>query len=372
MIIGIPKEVKTDEYRVSLTPDKVDLLVKSGHTALVERNAGAGAACTDEDYVAAGASIIDSPAEIFERADMVVKVKEPQPQEYGFLREGLVLFTFLHLAPASELTQALLDSKTTGVAYETVVEEDGSLPILCPMSEIAGILASQVATRLLQNLTGGPGKLMGGVPGTDKCTVAVVGGGTVGFNAARMAVGLGAEVVLFDVDLERLRYIDQVSQGAIKTLYSTPQNIADQLTRADVVVGGVHLPGARTKRVVTSEMLRGMRRGAVVIDVAIDQGGCVEGARPTTHSDPTYEIDGVTMYAVANMPGVVSSTSSVALSNATLPYVRMLANDGFEASIQQSKALAGGVNTLGGHLTFEAIAEAQGREYVPLETALTA
>ena len=369
MIIGVPKEVKTDEYRVSLTPDKVDLLVKNGHTVLVEHEAGAGAAFRDEDYQAVRASIVGGPEEIFDRAELVVKVKEPQPQEYAFLQESQILFTFLHLAPAPELTQALLSAKVTAIAYETVQKEDGSLPLLYPMSEIAGILAPQVAIRLLQNIAGGPGKLMGGVPGTGPCNVAVVGGGTVGHSAARIAAALGADVVVFDIELERLRYIDRVSHGTIRTIFSTPKNISEHVSSADVVVGAVHVPGARTQRVITGDILGEMRKGTIVIDVAIDQGGSVEGVRPTTHGEPTYDIDGVTIYAVPNMPGIVANTSSTALSNSTYPYVLSLANAGFEASFKQNKAIARGVNTLGGHLTYKAVAESQGREYVPLEMA---
>ena len=372
MIVGIPKEVKADEYRISLTPDKVDLLVKNGHKVLVEAGAGVGAAFDDDDYRAVGASIVKGPAEVFEQADMVVKVKEPQPQEFGFLRENQILFTYLHLAPEPEMTQALLSARTTGIAYETIQDEDGSLPLLYPMSEIAGKLAAHVAVRLLQNVAGCPGKLLGGVPGTDPLLVVIIGGGTVGFNAAQVAKAIGADVIVLDISLDRLRYINSVSHGTIGTLVATPKNLSDLLSRADVAVGSVLVPGAKTPRLVTSSMVQQMREGSIIIDVCIDQGGCVETIHATSHHDPVYTLHGVIHYAVPNMPGIVANTSSISLSNATYPYALRLANAGLEEAIRQDGTIAGGVNTIGGHVVYEAVAEALDLEYVPLEEVLTA
>ena len=372
MIIGIPREIKASEYRVSLTPDKVDLLVRAGHKVVVERDAGRGARFADVDYQGVGASIVRGPSEVFGQAEMIVKVKEPQIQEYELLCEGQILFTFLHLAPAPELTRALLGAKVSAIAYETIQKGDGSLPLLYPMSEIAGRLASQVATRLLQNIAGGPGKLMGGVPGTAPSRVVVVGGGTVGFNAAQVARALGAHVTVLDIDLERLRYIDTVSHGTIDTLMATPGNVTDALGGADVVIGAVLVPGARAPRVITTAMVRQMREGSIVIDVAIDQGGSVEGIHPTTHSQPTYLLYGVAHYAVPNMPGIVGYTSSVSLSNATYPYVLKLAGAGLEKAVRQDDAIAKGVNTLRGHVTHRAVAEALALEYVPVDEASVA
>lgn len=372
MIIGIPREVKTDERRVSLTPDKVDLLVQNGHQVLVETGAGVGAAFADDEYKAVGARIVRTPAEVFDRAEMIVKVKEPQPHEYEAVHESQILFTYLHLAPEPELTQALLNGKVTSIGYETVQEKDGSLPLLYPMSEIAGKLAPQVAARLLQTIAGGPGKLLGGVPGTRPCQVVIIGGGTVGFNAATMAKALGADVAITDINLERLRYISVTTHGTVATLVATPKNVSDLLPQADVVVGAVLVPGAKAPKVITSEMLRQMRQGSIVIDVAIDQGGSVEAIRQTTHTNPTYSEGGVTFYAVPNMPGVVANTSSISLSNATYPYILRLANAGLQETIRQDTAIAKGVNTLGGHVTYRAVAAALDLEYVPVEDALAA
>ena len=370
MIIGVPREVKIDEHRVSLTPDKVDLLVSEGHDVVMESGAGDGATFGDEMYRQVGASIVEGPAEVFGGADLIVKVKEPQPEEWALFREGQILFTFLHLAAQPELTQLLLSAEVTGIAYETVREPDGSLPLLYPMSEIAGKLAAQVAARLLQNIAGGPGKLLGGVPGTAPCRLVVVGGGTVGFNAAQVAEALGADVVVVDINLPKLREISTVSQGAIATRVATPRNVAELIAEADVVIGAVLVPGARAPKVITGDMLRNMREKGIVIDVAIDQGGSVEGIRPTTHSDPIYLSEGVTHYAVTNMPGILGNTSSVSLSNATYPYVLRLANAGLEATIREDGAIAQGVTTLKGHLTHQAVAEALELDYLPAQEAL--
>ena len=370
MIIGIPRETKDDEYRVSLTPDKVDLLVRNDHRVLVETGAGVGADFADQDYNSVGATIVSGPAEVFNQADMVVKVKEPQPQEYELFHEDQILFTYLHLAPEPELTAMLLAAKVTAVGYETVQEEDGRLPLLYPMSEIAGRLVPQVAARLLQNTSGGPGKLLGGIPGTGPAHVAVVGGGTVGFNTAMVARSLGAGVTLLDINLERLREISLVSQGRIDTLVATPQNVLETLAQADVVVGAVLVPGARAPKVVTTDMVQEMRPGSIIIDVAIDQGGSVEGIRPTSHSEPTYSNHGVTHYAVPNMPGIVGNTSSISLSNATYQYVLKLANSGLQEAVRGDSRVSKGVNTLGGHVTHKAVAEALDLEFVPVEEAL--
>ena len=370
MIIGIPAEVKTDEHRVSLTPDKVDLLVKSDHTVLIESGAGLGADFTDEDYRAVGASVVSGPGEVFDQAGMIVKVKEPRPQEYEYFHEDQILFTYLHLAPELELTRALMSSKVSGVAYETIQVDDGSLPLLYPMSEIAGRLAPQVAARLLQNISGGPGRLLGGVPGAGPANIAIVGGGTVGFNAALVAKALEADVTVLDINLDRLRYISLATHGAIRTMVATPQNVLEAMGLADVAVGAVLVPGAKAPRVITSEMIQRMRERSIIMDVAIDQGGCVEGIRPTTHTSPTYSEHGVAHYAVPNMPGIVANTSSISLSNATYPYVLGLANVGLEEAIGQQSAVAKGVNTFKGHVTHKAVADALNLEYVPIEEAL--
>ena len=369
MIIGIPKEVKADENRVSLTPDKIDLLVRSGHTVLVQASAGEGADFKDSEYEAVGATIVGNAKDIFEQADMIVKVKEPQPQEYEMFRENQIMFTYLHLAAEPELTRALVAANVAGVAYETVQEDNGSLPLLYPMSEIAGRLAPQIAARLLQNLSGGPGKLLSGVPGTEPCHVAVIGGGTVGFNAASVAKAMGANVTIADISLQRLRDISQISHGAIKTLVATPANVASLLHQSEVAVGAVLVPGAKAPKVITSEMVHEMRDKSIIIDVAIDQGGSVENIRQTSHQEPTYLVGGVMHYAVPNMPGIVANTSSVSLSNATYPYVLKLAEQGLKKAMEKDSAIAKGVNTLNGHVTYQAVAEAMDVEYVPVAEA---
>lgn len=372
MIIGIPKEVKSDENRVSLTPDKVDLLVKNDHRVLVQAGAGHGASFTDDDYTAVGASIVDEASSVFDEADMIVKVKEPQPQEYEMFRQDQILFTFLHLAPEPALTMALLKSKVAGVAYETVQEKDGSLPLLYPMSEIAGRLAPLVAARLLQNLSGGPGKMMGGVPGTEPPRMVVVGGGTVGLNAAMVASALGTHVTIVDINLDRLRYISMVSRGAVDTVVATPQNVSRLLRRADVAVGAVLVPGGRAPKVITGDMVEQMKEKSIIIDVAIDQGGSVETIHATSHQEPTFQKYGVTHYAVPNMPGIVANTASISLSNATYTYVMKLANLGLEQAVNSDPAIAKGVNTLRGHITYKAVADALDLKYVPLDDALAA
>ena len=372
MIIGIPREVKADEYRVSLTPDKVDLLTREGHSVIVQAGAGDSAGFGDARYEAVGARILAQASEIFDEAEMIVKVKEPQPEEFDLFHEGQILFTYLHLAPDAELTSALLAGKVVGIGYETVQEDDGRLPLLYPMSEIAGRLAPQIAANLLQSTMGGPGMLLSGVPGTEPLHVAIVGGGVVGFNAALVARALGARVTVLDTNLDRLRDISLTSQGIIHTVMATPHNVADTLARASVAIGAVLVPGAQAPKVIPREAARRMPEGGLIMDVAIDQGGSVEGIRQTTHSEPTYKKDGVSYYAVPNIPGIVANTASVSLSNATYPYVLRLADAGVRKTILNDKPIARGVNTLGGHLTHRAVAKAQGLEHVPVEQALGA
>lgn len=370
MKIGVPTEVKSGERRVGLTPDKVDILVKAGHEVAIEKGAGIYASCPDDSYTAAGASVIATADELWGRSDMVVKVKEPQPEEFERFRENLVLFTYLHLAPEAELTRRLCQSGVTGIAYETVQELDGSLPLLTPMSEIAGRLAPQIAARLLQTDFAGPGRLMGGVPGAESCRMVVVGGGNVGLAAALIGTALGARVIVFDLNLERLRYIEHISRNMIKTMMSTPLKLTEFLGRADVAVGAVLIPGARAPKVITKEMLAGMKPDSLVMDIAIDQGGSVEGIRATTQAEPTYRENGVTHFAVTNVPGTVATTASVALSNATYRYILKLANDGVEKTVTGAGPLARGINTLGGHVTHPAVASSLGLEYMPVAKAL--
>jgi alanine dehydrogenase len=367
MIIGIPKEVKDNEYRVSLTPGGTETLTQAGHTVLVQAGAGEGSGFADEEYAEAGAKILSSAAQAWNQAEMVMKVKEPLLQEFEFLREGLLLYTYLHLAAEPEVTKQLLERQVTAIAYETVQLPNGSLPLLTPMSEVAGRMAVQVAAHYLEKMNGGRGKLLGGVPGVRPADVVVIGGGTVGVNAAMMALGMGAHVTIVDVSADRLRYLDEVLHGNLTTLSSNPRNIADSVRHADVVIGGVLLPGAKAPHLVTREMIKTMAPGSVVVDVAIDQGGCVETARPTSHSDPVYVVDGVIHYCVTNMPGAVPRTSTYALSNATLPYALKLANLGFAEAVKSDSALAKGVNTYAGHVTCEGVGIAHGLECKPLD-----
>lgn len=357
MIVGIPKEIKIDEHRVSVPPNGVRELVRHGHSVFVETNAGLGSGFRDDEYVSAGATIVHTAAEVWNRANMVVKVKEPQPQEYGFLREDLILFTYLHLAAAEELTHKMLESGVTGLAYETVEDVHGRLPLLEPMSEVAGRMASQIVAHYLEKHAGGRGVLMGGIPGVRPAQVVVLGGGTVGTNAAQVALGMGAEVTLLDINIERLRYLDHVLHGRFTTLYSNASNIAQVIETADAVIGSVLITGARAPRLITRDMLPTMPSGSVIVDVAVDQGGCVETTRPTTHSDPTYVIDGVLHYGVANMPGAVPRTSSLGLSNATLRYVLRVADMGLMEALRSDVGLAKGLNVYQGQVTYPAVAE---------------
>lgn len=369
MIIGIPKEIKNNEYRVSMTPGGVEALVRAGHTVLVEANAGDGSGFSDAEYADAGARIV-AQAEAWTGADMVMKVKEPLTEEFQFLRPDLLLFTYLHLAAVPDLTRELVTKRVSSLAYETVQLPNRSLPLLMPMSEVAGRMSVQVAAHYLEKMNGGRGKLLGGVPGVRPSDVVIVGGGIVGINAALMAMGLGALVTILEINPDRMRYLDEVMHGRVVTLSSNPRNIADSVRHADVVIGAVLLPGAKAPKLVTREMIGSMKPGSVVVDVAIDQGGCIETARPTTHSDPVFLVDGVLHYCVTNMPGAVPRTSTYALSNATLPYALKLANCGLEQAVKGDPALAGGVNTYRGHITCEGVATAHEMPYTPLDALL--
>lgn len=358
MIIGVPKEIKDNENRVAVTPAGVCELKKDDNDVLIQKGAGVGSGIPDEDYLAAGARIVQDAREVWTYSEMIMKVKEPVKQEYDYLRKDQILFTYLHLAADRTLTGILVDKGVTAVAYETVEASDGSLPLLMPMSEVAGRMAIIIGSQYLQRIHGGRGLLPGGVPGVLPANVVIIGGGTVGINAAKMAVGLGANVTVFDINADRLRYLDDIFNGRVKTAFSNTYNLSSALTSADLVIGAVLIPGAKAPTLVTSEMVEAMPQGAVIIDVAVDQGGCIETSRPTTHSNPTYEVNGVLHYCVANMPGAVPRTSTFALSNATLPYARMIACNGIKKAISGSKALAKGVNIIDGKITCPGVAEA--------------
>ncbi len=370
MIVGVPKEVKDHESRVGITPAGVKALVEAGHKMLVETNAGALSAFTDEEYQAAGAEITGSAYNVWYLSDMVVKVKEPTEKEYKHFREGLVLFTYLHLAPLKELTDALLKNKVIGIAYETVRDKAGTLPLLTPMSEVAGRMSVQVGATYLEKEHGGRGVLLGGVPGTTPGVVCIIGGGIVGTNAAKIALGMGARVTMVDLNLNRLREIDDIFGGRVHTLASNSYNVERAVCEADLVIGGVLIPGAAAPKIVTKAMVAKMKKGAVIVDVAIDQGGCIETARPTTHTDPSYVVDGVVHYCVTNMPAAVPYTSTLALTNATFPYLMRLARLGAEAAIKEDKGFAEGVNTYKGALTYEAVAKAQNRQWKSVESVM--
>src|SRR5437867_4477899 len=369
MKIGVAKEIKQDEYRAALTPAGAFELVKSGHDVGVEAGAGAGSAFLDEAYTAVGARIV-SVEEVWGESELLLKVKEPVTSEYGRLREGLVLFTYLHIAADEPLTRALVDSGITAVAYETVETDARALPLLAPMSEIAGRLAAQAGAYFLEKPLGGRGLLLGGVPGVAPGRVVVIGGGMVGYNSAVIALGLGANVTILERSLDRMRHLEEVLSGRVSLVMSSTLQIEESTQDADVVIGAVLIPGARAPKLITREMVAGMKDGAVLADVAIDQGGCAETSRPTTHSDPVYTVDGVTHYCVANMPGAVPITSTKALTNATLPYVEAIADHGLAEAVARDPALAGGVNVLDGKVTYEAVAEAHGLEYTLLDDVL--
>ena len=370
MIIGVPTELKDDEYRVSMTPAGVAELIGDGHTVLIEQGAGEGSGIFDIQYEAVGAQIVSCEA-VFKKAEMIVKVKEPLPSEYDLLKEGQILYTYLHLAPAPELTNALLQRNIIGVAYETVQLDDGSLPLLIPMSEVAGRMSIHEGAKYLERENGGRGVLLGGVPGVDPGHVVIIGGGIVGMNAAKMAIGTGARVTLLDVNLSRLRYIDDIFGGRVKTIMSNKLNIEEFSQVADLLIGAVLLPGAKSPKLISRDMIKNMMQGSVVVDVGIDQGGILETSRPTTHSDPIFLVDGVVHYCVANMPGAVARTSTYALTNATLPYARELAGKGLQKALQGNVALSRGLNLFKGKVTHPAVAEALDKEYVPPEKVLS-
>jgi len=368
MIIGVPREIKNNEYRVSLVPAGVRALVENTHKVIVEKSAGEGSGISDEEYLEAGAVIRQSPSDIYKEAELIIKVKEPLPQEYDLLSEGQILYAFLHLAPALELTKALLRRKVIGIAYETVQLEDGSLPLLTPMSEIAGKMSIQLGCHYLQKENGGSGVLLSGVPGTNPGNVAIIGGGTVGTNAAKVALGIGAKVTILDTNLDSLRYLDDILDGRAITLASNIDNIEVSVVDADLVIGAVLMPGARAPCLVTRGMTAKMRKGSVIVDVAIDQGGCVEGAVPTTFDRPTFTVDGVILCCLANMPSAVARTSTFALTNATLPYALKLADLGYKEALLSDNALRKGLNVFMGKLTNKAVAESLGLQYTLLET----
>ncbi|RKN84024.1 alanine dehydrogenase [Paenibacillus ginsengarvi] len=370
MIVGVPKELKNNENRVAVTPAGVLALVKAGHTVRVETNAGAGSGFADADYVRTGAEIVNDVNLLWKQADMIMKVKEPLPGEYGHFREGLILFAYLHLAAEPELTRALRQAGVLAIAYETVMQ-GRTLPLLTPMSEVAGRMAAQIGASLLQKSNGGKGILLSGVPGVARGKVTIIGGGVVGTNAAKMAIGLGADVTIVDVSADRLRELDDIFGNALQTLMSGPLNIAEAVAEADLLIGAVLIPGAKAPKLVTEEMVKTMKAGSVIVDVAIDQGGIVETIdRITTHDSPTYVKHGVVHYAVANMPGAVPRTSTIALTNVTIPYALQIANKGVMWAIADNEALRRGVNTAGGEITYEAVARDLGYAYVKVEDAL--
>ena len=370
MRVGILKEIKAEENRVCMTPAGVEVMIANGHSVLVEKNAGRGSGFEDAMYEKAGAEMVDTPNEIYQRSDMVMHVKEPQPSEYGLIREGQIVFTYLHLAADEQQTNGLIESKGVCIAYETIQKPDGSLPLLTPMSEVAGRMAIQQGAKYLEMAQGGHGVLLGGVPGVDPGNVIVIGGGIVGINAAKMACGLGAKVYLLDMNLDRLRYLSDVMPANCFNLYSSPATIRDLIKRADVVVGAVLIPGAKAPKLISREMLKTMKTGSVLVDVAIDQGGCFETSKATTHGNPIYVVDGVVHYCVANMPGAVPRTSTMALTNATLPFAVQIANKGWKKAMQESNEIKLGANVIGGKVTYKAVAEAFDLEHTPIDTFL--
>lgn len=369
MIIGVPKEIKNNENRVGMTPAGVAELVKRGHTVYVQATAGVNSGFSDEEYVAVGAKMLPTIEETYAIAEMIVKVKEPIEPEYKLIKKGQVLFTYFHFAADKELTEAMIQQEAICIAYETVEKADRSLPLLIPMSEVAGRMSIQEGARFLEKPQGGKGKLMGGVPGVLPARVLILGGGIVGTNAAIIAAGMGAEVLIADINLPRLRHLSEVLPKNVKTLYSSAHNIMAELPTIDLVIGSVLIPGDKTPHLVTRDMLKLMKPGTVLVDVAIDQGGCFETSHPTTHSEPVYEVDGIVHYAVANIPGAVPFTSTLALTNATLPYVIALAQKGWRKACEDDAALAKGVNMVGGKVTFKAVADVFGLPYTPWNEA---
>jgi alanine dehydrogenase len=370
MIIGIPKEIKNNENRVAITPAGVISFVNTGHSVLIETNAGIGSGFTDEAYIEAGAQILESASDVWAKSEMIMKVKEPLPSEYDYFREGLILFTYLHLAAEPELARALTSKGVIAIAYETV-EINRTLPLLTPMSEVAGRMASQIGAQFLEKPKGGKGILLAGVPGVKRGKVTVIGGGVVGTNAAKIAIGLGADVTIIDLSPERLRYLDDIFGNTINTLMSNPLNIAEAVRESDLVIGAVLIPGAKAPKLVSEDMIKAMSPGSVIVDVAIDQGGIFETVdRITTHSEPTYEKHGVVHYAVANMPGAVPRTSTIALTNVTIPYALQIANKGVYTAVSENKSLELGVNVANGSITYEVVARDLGYDYVPVQEAL--
>ncbi|HEY0427720.1 MAG TPA: alanine dehydrogenase [Pyrinomonadaceae bacterium] len=370
MKIGLPKEIKDNEYRVGLTPAGVNALINAGHEVYVENRAGEGSGFPNELYEKEGATILGTADEIWQTGDMIVKVKEPISPEYPRMRENQLLFTYLHLAPEFELTKQMMERGITGVAYETITDKQGRLPLLTPMSEVAGRMSVQVGATFLEKMNGGKGILLGGVPGVPAANVVILGGGVVGTEAAKMAVGLGAKVTIIDINLDRLRQLDDIFLSKVQTLASSRYAIQEAISHADLVIGGVLVVGAAAPKLITRDMLKDVPQGAVLVDVAVDQGGCFETTHATTHSNPTYYEEGVLHYCVANMPGAVPRTSTFALTNATLPYALALANKGFEQAIRDDEGLKAGVNTYAGKLTYEAVAQSQNLEYTPLESLI--
>jgi alanine dehydrogenase len=370
MIVGVLKEIKAEENRVCMTPAGVEVMKQNGHEVLVEKDAGTGSGFSNRAYAEAGAEIIDAPQEIYKRAKMVMHVKEPLPSEYKLIRQDQIIFTYLHLAAAEELTQVLIKSGSISIAYETIQKEDGSLPLLTPMSEVAGRMAIQQGAKYLEMEHGGHGVLLGGVPGVDPGTVVIIGGGVVGTNAAKMACGLGAKVYILDMNLERLRYLSDVMPSNCFLLMSKPTTVRRLIKEADVVVGAVLIPGAKAPKLLTREMLKTMKKGAVLVDVAIDQGGCFETSKATTHAKPIYTVDGVVHYCVANMPGAVPKTSTLALTNATLPYAVEIANKGWKKAMKQNPEIKRGANVVKGKVTYRGVAEAFGLKLTSIDSLL--
>ena len=370
MIIGVLKEIKADENRVALSPGGVEFMRQNGHAILVEKDAGKPSGFDNQLYKEAGAEILSQSGSIFERAEMILRVKEPQPSENPLLKKGQIYFAYLHLAASEEVTRAMLDAGMVGIAYETIQKGNGSLPLLKPMSEVAGDMAIQQGAKFLEMAQGGHGVLLGGVPGVDPATVVILGGGVVGINAAKLACGLGAKVYILDIDLNRLRYLSDVMPGNCITLMSSPAAIRELLPKADVVVGAVLVPGSKTPNLVSRKMLKSMKKGSVLVDVSIDQGGCFETSKETTHADPTYTVDGIVHYAVSNMPGALPRTSTLALNNATLPYAVEIANKGWEKAMQENPEIKRGANLVKGKVTYKGVADAFGLKYTPIDKLL--
>ncbi|MBN1918295.1 MAG: alanine dehydrogenase [Verrucomicrobia bacterium] len=370
MIVGAPKEIKDHEYRVSLLPFGVELLVKAGHQVVVQTMAGEGSGVTDDEYARAGAKVVKTAQEVFKAADLIVKVKEPQPAEYSMLKPGQVVFTYFHFAASRELTDGMVDAKIIAIAYETIALDDGTLPLLTPMSEVAGRMAIQEGAKYLEKPFKGRGMLLAGVPGVEPARVVIIGGGVVGTNAAKMAGGLGADVTILDISLPRLRYLDDVMPPNVKTMMSNPWNLRRVVKEADLLVGAVLVTGDRAPILVTKEMISTMKKGAVIVDVAVDQGGCVETTKPTTHSEPTFIVHDVVHYCVANMPGAVARTSTYALCNATFPYLLELANKGYKQAARDDRAIALGLNMVEGQVVYREVAQLFGLPYVELQKVL--